>query len=273
MQTNSKSTLLLSNPKIQQNTSETERASHKAFSFASPPFKLSPNSNIASLLSQITARKAIPSQKPILHTMNSERKGKSGYMYLKSNHSKEPFIKEIDKCIEYFENKEDTFIARKEDASSQGKKSFSKGSLEMRIDDSDLKTNFSTSIRCDKKQNHHKSPAIQKENLMPDRHYIRGKTSNSVHERGEKNQQQFNGDFTENYIKKREKALMNEINCHRAKEKEYVAMISTLENKLKNLKSIISKRKAKAKEAKCAFLKEQILKENAIGLLKNILEK
>lgn len=257
---------MLQNPKQIQNTSETERASHKPFSFASPSFKFSQNSNIASLLSQITTRKQMNPKNPIFYNgINSERKAKSGYIHLKDQNSKAGFIHEIDKCIEYFEKKEDNNDIRAI-TTTKNPNSYSKTFEFSKNTNSD----FKMKVLRDKNI----SLANQKE-IIYEKNQVNSKarSSNSVHERGEqKNQEIFDFSNTK-MISKREKTLINEINCYVAKEKEYITMIKNLENKMKILKQTLKKRKVKAKEIKCAFLKEQILKENTIGLLKNVIEK
>lgn len=261
-----KSSFILQNPKQIQNTSETERASHKPFSFASPSFKLSQNSNIASLLSQITTRKPINSKKPIFYNgLTSERKSKSGYIHLKNQNLKKGFIHEIDKCIEYFEKNKDNKDIRG-NTTSKNVNSYSKTLEFSKNHNSDFKMKELGDKNCSLKN--------QKEIIYTKKPiFYKARSSSSVHERGEQKELEILEFPDSKIITNREKTLINEINCYMAKEKEYITMITSLENKIKIFKQSMKKRKAKAKEIKCAFLKEQILKENAIGLLKNVIEK
>ena len=73
--------------------------------------------------------------------------------------------------------------------------------------------------------------------------------------------------------RRKERILVNEINCHKAKENEYIRKISYYEAKFTKAVNLMKQRKKKVKDLKCAFMKEQIMKENALGLIRNILEK
>jgi len=74
-------------------------------------------------------------------------------------------------------------------------------------------------------------------------------------------------------MKKTEKMLINEINCYRAKEAEYIKKISFFDIKLAKMVKFLKEKKKKTEFLKCKFFKEQIAKENALSLIHNILEK
>lgn len=229
--------------------SETERSSHKSTLFASPPYKVPvPQSNISSLLNQITTTKAIynrpmniPSERKssriaigymnlgpeIQQKMVMKREGKDAGAAIERKDA--GFIQDIDKCLEYF-NENDS---RRE--------------------------TFETTTRRFKEKKRY---------------------CNSFHEFGKGKGRL--GEATEKLkgeeelmreTKRKERILMNEINCHKAKENEYIRKISYYEAKLAKAVNLMKQRKKKAKDLKCNFMKEQIMKENALGLIRNILEK
>lgn len=110
-----------------------------------------------------------------------------------------------------------------------------------------------------------KKEEVEKKPLFEERK--RHHSYNSFHEFGKEKNHKLNN------MKERERALLNEINCHKAKEKEYIKKISYYDVKTKKLQQALKERKKKASETKFLYLKEQIMKENALGVLRNILEK
>jgi len=238
--------------------SETERSSHKSNLFASPPFKVTPHSNISSILNQITTAKAI--YRPL--NLISERKNSpitSGYMNLApeiqqkmvmkgkdlrdckefrdSNCEKKDigFMQDIEKCLEYFETNHNENESRRE--------------------------SYET---------------IQRKKMKGEE---RRKYCNSLHEFGKmkiaKDESETKKKDEEwlRESRRKEKILINEINCHKAKENEYIKKIGYYEGKMNKMLNLLKVRKAKVKDLKCAYLKEEIMKENAMGLIRNILEK
>lgn len=247
-----------------KNLSETERLAHKSALFASPPFRVPQQSNITSILNQITTTKAI--YRPF--NLVSERKNSpitAGYMNLapeiqqkmvmKGKDLREchdyrevpiekkdqVFMKDIDKCLDYF------------DGSNAQDLSLAPGPQSPR-------TSQGTTQR-------------RKQGIVD-----RRKHCTSLHEfekgksLGDSEFRRINDEWIQQH-KRKEKILLNEINCHKAKESEYIKKISFYESKLGHMMGLMKARKRKNKDLKCAFLREQILKDNALGLIRNILEK
>ena len=239
--------------------SETERSSHKSTLFASPPYKVPvPQSNISSLLNQITTTKAI--YRPM--NLPSDRKSSRiaiGYMDLgpeiqqkmvmkgRERDGREAatvierkdagFMQDIDKCLEYFNENE----SRRE--------------------------SYETTTRRSK------GPREEKKRYCNSFHEFGKGKGGKIERLGEATEKLKGDEELIRETKRKERILVNEINCHKAKENEYIRKIGFYEARLSKAVNLIKQRKKKVKDLKCAFMKEQIMKENALGLIRNILEK
>lgn len=213
---------------------DNDRSGHRSTLFASPPFKTTNCSNISSILNQITTTRT--SQRPIYCI--SERK-----------------INEIGTGYINLDKKKKTLLKKEPQLLEKNDKKFMK-------DIENCINYFENKQEVDK--NYHNEELVKKQ-IFEERK--RHHSYNSFHEfNKEKNNKMSN-------LHDREKVLLNEINCHKAKEREYIKKISYYDGKTKKLQASLKERKKKASEAKFMYLKEQIMKENALGVLRNILEK
>ena len=203
-----------------KNPSESDRSSHKSKLFGSPPVKFSNTSHISDILNQITTSKA-NGHKPIYAI--SDRKS-SGYINLASQRkvflggnnlsdtkqtigkfikkkdinvvkNDGDFMGEIDKCLKYFE-----------------KTNGNSATVETQGDSYDTLKNMRYGKSGGKLEKKHRV--------------------NSFHEFGKETNGRENIkidkqlEFLMKDMNRKEKILMNEINCYKAKENQYITVFS-----------------------------------------------